>query len=110
MEENTQTTPALEKAKQRVKEMRENGTYRSNIDPIEKLSRHPTSLRRAIDAKCFDCEGRNADPNVKKRIGTCPITSCPLWNVRPYQRYANTIQHPELLHNQPKIEIDEDDA
>lgn len=58
------------------------------LDPLEKARRNPTSLRLAINAKCFDCEGGNADPNVQRRIGTCSITTCPLHPVRPYQHLA----------------------
>jgi hypothetical protein len=49
---------------------------------------NPRSRTQAVKAKCFDCEGGDADPNAKMRIGTCGITTCPLWAVRPYQKSA----------------------
>jgi len=55
------------------------------LTPIEKLNLNPTSLRAAINAMCYDCQGRNADPNVIGRIKFCEITECPLFNVRPYR-------------------------
>jgi hypothetical protein len=57
-------------------------------NPLEKLTDKPTSLRTAITAKCYQCEGEDADAGVKKRIGQCGITTCALWAVRPYQQHA----------------------
>lgn len=54
-------------------------------NPIEKALENPKSLRLAINAKCYDCEGRDADPKVKWRIGNCQCHDCPLYPVRPYQ-------------------------
>lgn len=54
--------------------------------PAEALARNPRSLRLAINAKCWDCQGGDADPAPRKRIGTCGCTTCPLHAVRPYQR------------------------
>jgi hypothetical protein len=58
------------------------------LTPLEKLQAHPTSLRAAINARCFQCEGCDADPKVRYRIGTCTVTSCALWGVRPYQHIS----------------------
>lgn len=55
-------------------------------NPIEKLATNPKSLRLAVNAKCFDCEGGDSDPGVRGRIGTCKVTGCGLWAVRPYQK------------------------
>lgn len=56
--------------------------------PLEILARNPRSLRAAINAKCWDCVGQDADPAPRRRIGECGCTSCPLHAVRPYQREA----------------------
>jgi len=56
--------------------------------PLEKLAAHPTSLRASINAKCYQCEGEDADPKVRHRIGSCLVTSCGLWAVRPYQHMS----------------------
>ena len=55
------------------------------FDPMEKLAKNPTSLRAAINAKCWDCQGRDSDPAPKWRIGNCEMADCPLYAVRPYQ-------------------------
>ena len=57
-------------------------------DPIERAKRNPKSLRAAIDAKCWDCEGGDADPAPHWRIGNCVCPDCPLYPVRPYQYNA----------------------
>ena len=48
-----------------------------------------TSLRKAINAKCWDCVGGkfSTDDNsgVRKEIRLCPVTKCSLWNFRPYK-------------------------
>ena len=54
-------------------------------DPIERARRNPRSLRAAIDAMCWDCQGRDADPAPRWRIGNCVCPDCPLYPLRPYQ-------------------------
>ena len=57
------------------------------LTPVEKLARKPDSRALAIAAKCWDCQGRGADPGVKWRIGNCEVgAACPLYAVRPYRR------------------------
>ena len=56
-------------------------------DPMERARNNPTSFRHAITAKCWDCQGGNADPHPRWRIGNCTMPDCPLWNLRPYQKY-----------------------
>lgn len=56
-------------------------------DPIEKHLQDPLSKAKAIKAKCFDCVGRGWDPNWKKAVGNCSCLDCPLYTVRPYQKY-----------------------
>jgi hypothetical protein len=38
------------------------------------------SLKAAIGMKCLDCSNGG-----KKEVSLCPIETCPLWHVRPYQ-------------------------
>lgn len=60
--------------------------YNTKIhNPIEKALKNPKSLRAAINAKCFDCQGQDADPAPKWRIGNCEMPDCPLYPLRPYQ-------------------------
>ncbi len=53
--------------------------------PIEKAGANPNSLRLAVNAMCFQCEGCDADPCVQWRIGNCNIPDCALYAVRPYR-------------------------
>ena len=55
-------------------------------NPVEKLADKPTSLRAAVNAKCFECNGEDADPCWKWRVGNCDIFGCGLWGVRPYRK------------------------
>lgn len=77
----------LEMARLKQAELRARGEL-VRLNPIDKAKANPTSLRLAITAKCYDCEGQDADPGVRQRIGTCGIKTCPLWPVRPWQRLA----------------------
>lgn len=53
--------------------------------PVEKLASKKRSMTLAIAAKCWDCQGGDADPAPRWRIGNCECTGCPLWNVRPHR-------------------------
>lgn len=75
---------ALDKARERQRELRAAGQLRV-LDPLEKAAANPTSLRAAVNGKCFDCQGGAADPGWRERIGSCDVKSCPLNAVRPYQ-------------------------
>ena len=63
----------------------EGGKPGKRQNPIEKARNKPTSLRFAINGKCYDCQGQDADPNVSQRIKTCECPDCTLYPVRPYQ-------------------------
>ena len=80
------TQTALDKARQVRAEMAAAGIKVHVKTPLERLADNPLSLRAAVNAKCYQCEGEDADPGVKKRIGSCTIRECGLWAVRPYQR------------------------
>jgi hypothetical protein len=77
---------ALKRAHEAMRARREAGEVIERLDPMEKARRNPTSRALAIAAKCWDCQGGNADPGVRRRVGECSITRCPLHPVRPYQR------------------------
>lgn len=53
--------------------------------PMEKAEEAPGSLRAAVNAMCYDCQGQGADPSYHWRIGNCEVTGCPLWSHRPYK-------------------------
>jgi hypothetical protein len=48
--------------------------------PIEKAKADPKSLRKAIDAKCWDCSMRQW-----AEVTHCQVFSCPLHSLRPRQ-------------------------
>ena len=50
-------------------------------DPLEKAQKHPTSLRAAINAKCYDCVCFQ-----RKEVTLCEMDDCPLWSLRPWQK------------------------
>lgn len=74
----------LRKAREKLEIMRENGQA-CRRNPILKAREKPDSLRLAVNAKCFDCQGLDYDPGVRWRIGNCECPHCPLWSVRPYK-------------------------
>lgn len=57
---------------------------------LERARQRQAEMRAAIDAKCFDCEGGDAYPHVQWRIGNCVYPDCPLYAVRPHQRFFGT--------------------
>lgn len=79
------STP-LEKARAARAEKLAAGEKIERLSPLEKAAKNPKSLRLAINAKCYSCQGEDSDPGFRKRIGTCDVTTCPLNPVRPYQR------------------------
>ena len=64
------------------------------VDPIEKARLHPTSIRKAVTAKCFDCVRAGWDSNPRRLVRECTITDCPLWPVRPWQRQQGREHQP----------------
>ena len=79
-------TPALEAARAARAAKIAAGEKLVQLNPMEKARANPTSLRAAINGKCWDCQGGDCDPGIRQRIGACSVTKCPLHPVRPYQR------------------------
>lgn len=75
----------LEKARAASAALRDAGIDPVRLDPIEKSRANPTSLRLAINGKCWDCVGAGSDPNPRATIRECAITECTLHPVRPFQ-------------------------
>ena len=84
----TSRLASLEIANKTRKKKMANGTL-VHLDPVEKSNQSPNSLRLAVTAKCWYCNGGNADPEPKKRIRECTVYGCPLHKVRPYQKKVN---------------------
>jgi hypothetical protein len=76
----------LEAARAARAAMLANGETVERLDPIQKAAARPQSLRLAINAKCFDCQGGPSDAGIRNRISVCTVQKCPLHPVRPYQR------------------------
>ncbi len=76
---------ALQKARKVLAAKREAGIEVERLTPAQKAERNPKSLRLAVNAKCWDCQGGTADPGIRDRIGACQIVRCALNSVRPYQ-------------------------
>ena len=49
------------------------------LNPHQRALKNPTSLRKAVDAKCWECNGGD---NWINRTKYCNIIDCPLWHVR----------------------------
>lgn len=71
-------------------------TFDRRRTPLDVIREKPSSLRAAVNAKCYDCEGGDADPCVQWRIGNCVMDECPLFNVRPYQKMRGRPVPPSL--------------
>ncbi len=79
---------ALTRANEKLKEMRSAGIEPERLDPIEKATRNTASKALAIVAMCYECVGRNADPNYRKEVAHCTSWGCSLWHLRPWQELA----------------------
>lgn len=75
----------IEAALEAQRRMRENGEQLERLSPREKAARNPSSLRAAINAKCFDCVGaENADGGYRRAVRECPARTCSLHPLRPW--------------------------
>jgi hypothetical protein len=77
-------TKALQKAREKLIQNRNAGIKTAMLNPAEKASANPRSLRLAINAKCWDCTCQS-----KTLVRDCHITGCSLWEVRPWQTEDN---------------------
>lgn len=59
-------------------------------NPIERAQHNPTNQRLAIAAYCWECQGRDADPHSRWRIGNCTAPECPLYPHRPNRKLFGT--------------------
>lgn len=82
-DENLRRLSALDKAREKktlLKLRNENG-----FNPILKAKLNPKSKIMAIAAKCCDCVGTHENPGWMTEIRKCQVTSCPLYQFRPYK-------------------------
>ena len=80
------TSDVLAKARKRKAEIIAiDGTIK-RLNPLEKAKQNPRSLRLAVNAMCYECEGGGFDDGWRGRIKYCIIPDCPLHGKRPYQK------------------------
>jgi len=91
MEKNKKTmthADALQIARKKRAEMVANGEVVARVTPLEFIVKNPDnlSLRKRINAKCWDCQEDTAIGRTRERIKHCTCgNTCPLWAIRPYR-------------------------
>ena len=81
----------LEIARQKRAAAKAAGIPIVRLNPVTRAKADPKSVRKAVNAMCWTCEGEDADPHVSWRIGNCKCeATCPLFAVRPHQKYCGT--------------------
>jgi hypothetical protein len=56
-----------------------------SANPLERAQKRPTSLKMAIAARCWQCQGEGEDVGWREAIKRCTVPSCALHPHRPYQ-------------------------
>lgn len=74
----------LEKARQARAAKAQAGIKLTKRTPIQTWEEDKLSLRKSINAKCFDCSCGQTE-----EVKLCQVKTCPLWFVRPYQEKVN---------------------
>ncbi len=74
----------LDTARTKLADIDEKRESRDRFDPLERAARTPGSLKLAIRAMCYECQGRD-EPGSSAEIARCDDFSCPLWQFRPHQ-------------------------
>ena len=69
------------------------------MSPTERAKKSPKSMRAAVNAYCYTCEGEDADPKWQWRVGNCTIPACPLYGFRPHQSLKGTPVPPSVDPN-----------
>ena len=72
----------LKKGRERYMKLLKEGKIKK-LNPLDKARENPTSLRKAVNAKCYNCCGGD---NWINRTRYCNMFNCPLWSVRPYSK------------------------
>lgn len=71
-------TSNIEKARQALAARRASGVKVIRRTPVEIWQEDKLSLRKSINAKCFDCCCGDIE-----EVKGCTVQVCPLWLVRP---------------------------
>ena len=77
---------ALQRGRERYLKQVRNGEIptREVLNPTEAAIADPTSRKKGISAKCYECCGFS-----KKEVTLCEMTDCGLWKIRPWQKKVN---------------------
>jgi hypothetical protein len=70
---------------------REAGEVVRHFNPDERLEQNPRSLRRAVNAMCWQCMGRAS--SWRADVRGCTATGCALYGFRPG---VKTVKAPDL--------------
>lgn len=84
---NTTNQTPLELARERAKEMREQGMMPyDRKTPTESARQDPKSKVKAIKAMCYECVGGGHATNWRDEVKYCAVANkCPLYAHRPYK-------------------------
>ena len=61
------------------------------LTPLEKAKANPTSLRAAINGKCWQCVHADTETRPRHKIRDCIHSDCTLHAVRPYQQISDRL-------------------
>jgi hypothetical protein len=84
-------------AQEALRRYREAGGKPERLDPVARALKKPTP-RNCIAAKCWQCQGGDADPKPKERIRDCQIVDCGIWPLRPYTRIRGKADYYGGVH------------
>lgn len=99
----------LEKAHERMRELRAAGYKPVQLNPVEKARANPRSLKLGIRAHCWICCGGDSDPGVKLRVRDCGLKEkCTLWVHRPWQTATGRVD-ADGIGVDADVEGDDDD-
>ena len=70
---------------------------RGMTTPLDRLKSNPHSLRKAIDAMCFQCifSSAGGGGGWRQQVASCTSDQCALWRVRPAPSSGDDGDGPE---------------
>lgn len=71
---------SLRESREKKKLAKENGEEIKQKNPKERWELDKKSLRKSIDAMCYECMGYQ-----REEIKICSSPNCPLYLIRPYK-------------------------
>jgi len=96
----------MQRGQEKMREMRAAGWKPVHLNPVEQAKANPNSMKAAIKAFCWLCEGADADPGTKVRVRDCAVgDKCPLHPHRPWQNVKGS--HPTTDENGELVATDD---